>query len=141
MTRRPIHRGLCESSSCSFKSGFVRRDNIDKNLFSLNFLKKIRSHARCIIVYFNPLSPSNERPKVFGNILEAIGMTPMVKLNNIPKSMGIKCQMCKQRLFVRKTILAHATFTRSNRCEMRIPKSRWIRQGQNRSSHGRRRRR
>lgn len=39
--------------------------------------------------------PSKDQPKITENILEAIGMTPMVKLNNIPKSMGIKCQMCK----------------------------------------------
>lgn len=38
---------------------------------------------------------SKERPKVMNNILEAIGMTPLVKLNHIPQSLGVKCQMCK----------------------------------------------
>lgn len=38
---------------------------------------------------------SKERPKVMNNILDAIGMTPLVKLNHIPQSLGIKCQMCE----------------------------------------------
>lgn len=29
------------------------------------------------------------------NILHAIGNSPLVKLNKIPQSMGIKCNMCK----------------------------------------------
>ena len=32
---------------------------------------------------------------MMNNILEAIGMTPLVKLNHIPQSHGIKCNMCK----------------------------------------------
>ncbi|KAG5683863.1 hypothetical protein PVAND_013125 [Polypedilum vanderplanki] len=37
--------------------------------------------------------PFHERPKTIPHILDAIGMTPMVKLNKIPQSLGIKCQM------------------------------------------------
>ncbi|XP_061395204.1 cystathionine beta-synthase-like [Musca vetustissima] len=33
------------------------------------------------------------RQKISANILETIGCTPLVKLNNIPKSEGIKCEM------------------------------------------------
>uniref|UniRef100_A0A1I8MNS0 Cystathionine beta-synthase n=1 Tax=Musca domestica TaxID=7370 RepID=A0A1I8MNS0_MUSDO len=33
------------------------------------------------------------RQKITPNILEAIGCTPLVRLNNIPKSEGIKCEM------------------------------------------------
>jgi cystathionine beta-synthase len=29
------------------------------------------------------------------NILSAVGGTPMVRLNNIPKSFGLKCEMRK----------------------------------------------
>lgn len=28
------------------------------------------------------------------DILTAIGQTPLIKLNNIPKSYGIKCEIC-----------------------------------------------
>ncbi|XP_059617676.1 cystathionine beta-synthase [Phlebotomus argentipes] len=34
-----------------------------------------------------------ERPKIMPNILHAIGHTPLVKLNNIPKAEGIECDM------------------------------------------------
>lgn len=35
-----------------------------------------------------------DRDKVMPSILTNIGRTPMVKLNNIPRSYGIKCEMC-----------------------------------------------
>ncbi|KAG5683862.1 hypothetical protein PVAND_013124 [Polypedilum vanderplanki] len=41
----------------------------------------------------HPKRTFKERPKVCENVLEAIGMTPLVKLNHIPQSLGIKCQM------------------------------------------------
>ncbi|KAL7027284.1 hypothetical protein ACKWTF_005392 [Chironomus riparius] len=34
-----------------------------------------------------------ERPKTIPHILDAIGMTPMVRLNHIPQSLGIKCKV------------------------------------------------
>ncbi|TKR64202.1 hypothetical protein L596_024777 [Steinernema carpocapsae] len=36
---------------------------------------------------------TGERTKVFGNVLEAIGNTPLVKLNKIPQSLGIECDV------------------------------------------------
>lgn len=43
-----------------------------------------------------PLSSSSRpTPKIMATILENIGNTPMVRLNNIPKKEGIKCEMCK----------------------------------------------
>ncbi|XP_011504179.1 PREDICTED: cystathionine beta-synthase isoform X2 [Ceratosolen solmsi marchali] len=38
-------------------------------------------------------SKLNDRKKVLPDILHAIGQTPMVRLNNIPKSFGIKCEI------------------------------------------------
>lgn len=35
------------------------------------------------------------RKKILPNVLEAIGETPMIRLNKIPKLHGIKCEMCK----------------------------------------------
>lgn len=35
------------------------------------------------------------RPRIIANILDVIGSTPMIKLNKIPQSFGIKCEMCK----------------------------------------------
>lgn len=37
--------------------------------------------------------PLHDRPKILPNILEAIGHTPMVRLNRIPKAEGIKCEV------------------------------------------------
>lgn len=39
---------------------------------------------------------SEPRPKILPSILSAIGQTPLVRLNNIPKSLGIRCEMRKQ---------------------------------------------
>jgi hypothetical protein len=33
--------------------------------------------------------------RIMPNILSAVGNTPMVRLNNIPKSFGLKCEMGK----------------------------------------------
>lgn len=35
------------------------------------------------------------RQKITPNILDVIGMTPLVRLNHIPASEGIECEMCK----------------------------------------------
>ncbi|CAG9311422.1 unnamed protein product [Blepharisma stoltei] len=37
--------------------------------------------------------PHQERPKICGSILEAIGNTPMVRINNITKKDGIECEI------------------------------------------------
>lgn len=36
-----------------------------------------------------------EKRMVINNVLEAIGETPLVRLNYIPKMFGVKCQVCK----------------------------------------------
>jgi cystathionine beta-synthase len=33
------------------------------------------------------------RPKILNSILEAIGDTPLVRLNKIPQSLGIECEV------------------------------------------------
>lgn len=35
----------------------------------------------------------NETKKIYNNVLEFIGNTPMIRLNNIPKKEGIKCEL------------------------------------------------
>lgn len=40
-------------------------------------------------------SSSPEKPKILPDALYAIGNTPLIRLNNIPKEYGIKCEMCK----------------------------------------------
>lgn len=37
----------------------------------------------------------NESLRTLDNILGHIGNTPLVKLNNIPKSFGLKCDVCE----------------------------------------------
>lgn len=56
---------------------------------------ELRSNDDTILTRVLLISSSQERPRVCKNVLEAIGMTPLVKLNHIPQSLGIKCQMCK----------------------------------------------
>lgn len=49
------------------------------------------------------------------NILHAIGNSPLVKLNKIPQSMGIKCDMCMYSFL--KIIFVFVTLNRTNsRC-------------------------
>lgn len=36
-----------------------------------------------------------ENKKIMDNITDAIGNTPLVRLNNIPKKDGVKCEICK----------------------------------------------
>lgn len=36
-----------------------------------------------------------EKRLVVDNVLEAIGETPLVRLNYIPEMFGVKCQVCK----------------------------------------------
>lgn len=43
------------------------------------------------MIVFNSTTP----PQVLPNILHAIGNTPLVRLNKIPQSEGIECEMCK----------------------------------------------
>jgi len=35
------------------------------------------------------------QPKIYNSILEVIGNTPLVRLNKIPQSMGVECEVCK----------------------------------------------
>jgi len=45
------------------------------------------------------------RQKITPDILEVIGCTPLVRLNNIPAKEGIQCEMCEYyyyKLFVNK---------------------------------------
>lgn len=39
--------------------------------------------------------PIAHRQLITPNILEVIGCTPLVRLNNIPAKEGIQCEMCK----------------------------------------------
>lgn len=45
------------------------------------------------ILFFGTFRPPQK--KILDNILEAIGRTPLVKLNKIPQSLGIECDVCK----------------------------------------------
>lgn len=44
--------------------------------------------------------------KIMPDILTVIGQTPLVKLNNIPKAYGIKCEMCEYKLYIMKRLFA-----------------------------------
>jgi hypothetical protein len=51
-----------------------------------------------------------DRDQVLPNILHAIGRTPLVKLNHIPKAYGIKCEMCKLPSHCTKEIVTKIIF-------------------------------
>ena len=42
----------------------------------------------------NGLSPVRQ-PKICSSVLDHIGNSPMIRLNKIPQSMGIECEVCK----------------------------------------------
>uniref|UniRef100_A0A1S4N1T6 cystathionine beta-synthase n=1 Tax=Pediculus humanus subsp. corporis TaxID=121224 RepID=A0A1S4N1T6_PEDHC len=50
-----------------------------------------------------PFSPPPESQKILPNILHAIGNTPLVRLNNIPQSYGIKCEILAKCEFFNPT--------------------------------------
>lgn len=39
--------------------------------------------------------PGQKEPKILSSILEHIGNTPLVRLNKIPQSEGIECEVCE----------------------------------------------
>jgi hypothetical protein len=45
----------------------------------------------CIVIII-PSQPGRQR--ILGNILERIGDTPLVRLNRIPQSEGVECDVC-----------------------------------------------
>ena len=38
------------------------------------------------------------RQKVYNNVLELIGDTPLVRINRVARDSGVKCNLCKLRL-------------------------------------------
>lgn len=40
-------------------------------------------------------------PPILDTILDHIGNTPLVRINNITKSEGIECEICKYQDFIR----------------------------------------
>jgi hypothetical protein len=50
-----------------------------------------------IITHQCIISPNKRFPrkKIFNNVVEMIGNSPMVRLNKIPKSEGIQCEIGK----------------------------------------------
>lgn len=61
-----------------------------------------------------------ETKKILDDITDYIGNTPMVRMNNIARSEGIKCELCNIKL-------CHLNLFFSG--QVRILKSRWISQG------------
>ncbi|KAJ9574722.1 hypothetical protein L9F63_008092, partial [Diploptera punctata] len=66
------------------KMDMVRPDLPSRCLWHLGIDPKSSPHSHI---------PLEERMKIMPNILFAIGNTPMVRMNNIPKSYGLKCEM------------------------------------------------
>ena len=45
-----------------------------------------------------------ERPGIMPNVLHAIGNTPLVRINRIAQSAGLKCEMCKYNDELKETV-------------------------------------
>jgi hypothetical protein len=68
-------------------NGHSSHDSVSKNGFSEEYSIKTG---------FVPVPKGKgERPKVLPNVLHQIGNTPMIRLNRIPKSEGVECELCK----------------------------------------------
>ncbi|GFG40107.1 hypothetical protein Cfor_09358 [Coptotermes formosanus] len=63
----------------------IRPDLESRCAWRLGLDKRLSPH--------NHVAQQRHVPKIMPNILSAVGCTPMVEMNNIPKSFGIKCQM------------------------------------------------
>ena len=55
-----------------------------------------------------------ERPGIMPNVLHAIGNTPLVRINRIAQSAGLKCEMCKYQNKFKETIKSDAIFQWQN---------------------------
>ena len=49
------------------------------------------------------LQMPKERPGIMPNVLHAIGNTPLVRINRIAQSAGLKCEMCKYNNKLKET--------------------------------------
>ncbi|CRK96786.1 CLUMA_CG009942, isoform A [Clunio marinus] len=93
MSNEPLSNGnlpLCPSKILKNLPNVLPADFVRPDLPSKCIWSKVKGEQS---VSPHTKRPFQERPKVCKSILEAIGMTPLVKLNHIPQSMGIKCQM------------------------------------------------
>lgn len=54
--------------------------------------------------------------KITVNALEAIGNTPMIKLNKIPKNEGLKCDVCEYIFILPFWLFVEINF--ANNCEI-----------------------
>lgn len=46
------------------------------------------------------ITPKNDQPnpRIIPNVLYNIGKTPLIRLNRIPQSLGVECEVCKFRI-------------------------------------------
>ena len=65
------------------------------------------------------------RKPISDDITDVIGNTPMVRINNITKKDGIKCELCKD---------GEVNVWYSG--QVRVPQPWWLSQGQNRQKNG-----
>lgn len=75
---------VSNKGTIDMKTEFVRPDKVSGCKWHLGADPASSPHTKV------KLEP---RPKILSNILSAIGQTPMVRLNSIPKSLGIRCEM------------------------------------------------
>lgn len=78
-----------------------RQSEPDKEVITVQSICTARHGAsvyRLAEVYSSFFPPSPLRtvaPAILPNILNKIGDTPMVRINNIPKAFGLKCEICE----------------------------------------------
>lgn len=61
-----------------------------------------------VLIFLQIFSDRNQ--KIYPDILNAIGNTPLVKLSKIPKQEGLKCDMCEYYLIISLNSCVNANF-------------------------------
>ncbi|GAB6024294.1 hypothetical protein CHUAL_008986 [Chamberlinius hualienensis] len=72
------------SGGCPSHEGFIAPDKPSGCTWSLNTQLKSPHHHRNTV---------SERPKILPNVLHQIGNTPMVRINSISQTAGLKCEL------------------------------------------------
>lgn len=75
---------VSNKGTIDMKTEFVRPDKVSGCKWHLGADPASSPHSK---------KTPGPRPKILPNILSAIGNTPLVRLNNLPKSCGLRCEM------------------------------------------------
>ena len=79
------------ASRCTYAVNGDKQQKCPHNL-GIRYASVSRQHANARMSLFRQKSL---RQKIYNNVLELIGDTPMVRVNRLSKENGVKCNLCK----------------------------------------------